>query len=68
MRALRARVAVIEDASGPVPAATVTIDMRHGRSLSQHFRAGAASRSAAMSDAELDAKVARVGRLGARRS
>ena len=47
-----------------VAAATVTIDMRDGRSLSEYFRAGRETPQRPMSDAEVDAKVARVGGLG----
>src|SRR5215831_11421452 len=43
---------------------TVTIDMRDGRSLSEYFRAGRETPQRPMSDAEVDAKMARVGGLG----
>jgi len=45
-----------------VAAATVTIDMRDGRGLSEYFRPG--RETPQMSDAEVDAKVTQVGGLG----
>jgi hypothetical protein len=47
-----------------VAAATVTIDMRDGRTFSEYFRAGRDTPQRPMSDAEVDAKVARVSGLG----
>jgi 2-methylcitrate dehydratase PrpD len=65
VRALRARVSAADDAAIPVEAATVSVELADGTSISEHVTAGRGTPGRPMSDLELDAKVSECAAFGA---
>jgi 2-methylcitrate dehydratase PrpD len=65
VRALRARVAVEEDAGVPVESAIVTLQLADGSSFTEQVRDGRGTPGRPMSDDELDGKVRELAAFGA---
>src|SRR5205085_4626848 len=65
VRALRARVAVEEDAGVPVESAIVTLRLADGSSFTEQVRDGRGTPGRPMSDDELDGKVSELAAFGA---